>query len=177
MDAWAALVAGSMACLALAGCSSGEDGAGGQSHPGTATGSSPALEGVVLELARTDSGDRHRLDATVRNTGLRIFYYLWVPQCALDPWSEAMAGPAGPVQPREPEAHCLPCGVDALSPGEALTKSYEWDERLWDADDGRMRDAPGDRYTWTVTFRAEPDEDEVCGGDRLVRASVEVKVD
>ena len=169
-------VVAALLVVALAGCSSGDGGAASPSHPGTATGSSPSLEGVVLEVVHTGSADQHRVEATVRNTGLQAFYYLWVPQCALEPWSESMTGPDGPVQPREPEAHCLPCGWDALSPGESLTKSYEWDERLWDADDERMGDAPDGTYTWTVTFHAEPKDQDACGGDRTVSASVRVDV-
>ncbi|HJQ92839.1 MAG TPA: hypothetical protein VJ874_00980 [Candidatus Thermoplasmatota archaeon] len=175
MQVLRALVAGSMACLALAGCSAG-DGAARPSEPTTSTGSSPGLDGVVLEVVRTDSGERHTLDATVRNTGLWSYYFLWVPQCDLHPWSDRMAGPDGPVQPREPGAHCLPCGRDVLSPGESMSRSFGWDERVWDMDQERMRDAPDGRYVWTVSFRAEPDEDDVCGGDRAVSVDVEVEV-
>ncbi|HUR25831.1 MAG TPA: hypothetical protein VM327_07455 [Candidatus Thermoplasmatota archaeon] len=163
--------------LAAAGCATDGDDMSAPSSS-SATGSSPDLDGVVLEIIHTGAGEDHRLDATVRNTGLRIVYFLWVPQCGLEPWHDGMVGPGGKaVQPREPEAHCLPCGWDALSPGESLSKSFEWDERLWDFDEERPYAAPDGRYVWTVTFQAEPDEDDVCGGQRAVSASIELHVD
>jgi hypothetical protein len=170
------LVACLLAGVATAGCSPDEGGAAPTSS--RASGSSADLEGVVLEVVHTASGDDHRLDATVRNTGLRIFYYLWVPRCGLGPWNDAMVGPEGEaVQPREPEVHCLPCGWDALSPGESLSRSFEWDERLWDFDEERSYDAPPGRYVWTVAFYAEPKDADVCGGRHAVGADVEVDVD
>lgn len=173
MRAGLVLMATWLAGLSLAGCSASEDAPSG---PMTSTGSSPGLPGVVLEVVRTDAGDVHRLDATVRNTGLQAFYFLSVPQCDLHPWSDSLAGPDGPVQPREPEAHCLPCGWDALSPGESMSRSFEWDERTWDDSAQRMRDAPAGNYAWTVAFRAEPDEDDACGGDRSVSVEFQVHV-
>lgn len=170
-----AIAAASIACLAAAGCSS-PDGDGGASGPTSVSASSPDLDGVVLEVVRSESGDAHRLDATVRNTGLYAFYFLWVPSCGLEPWTDSLAGPDGPVEPREPVGHCHPCGFDVLSPGESMSRSFEWDERLWDLDEERMRRAPDGRYAWTAAFYAEPDAHDACGGDRSVSARTEVEV-
>jgi hypothetical protein len=167
--------------VVLGGCADG--GRGGGSDPGgnpqcdgaVCSAESEALDGLVLEVVRTDSGRDHRLDATARNTGWEIFWFLWVPQCSLDPWGEEMVGPSGPALPREPGVHCLPCGWDALSPGETMSKSYTWDERVWDVDDGTSRQAPEGRYVWSVHFYAAHSEDQACGSDE--RASVAVWID
>ena len=180
VKAWAAFVL--VMPVALAGCADG--GKDGNPDPGgnpqcagaVCSAESRALDGLVLEVVRTDAGRDHRLEATVRNTGWEIFWYLWVPYCELDPWGEEMVGPSGPVNPHEPEAHCLPCGWDALSPGESLTESFAWDERVWDVDDGTASEAPPGRYVWTVHFYAAHTEDEACGADQGVAVDVWIDV-
>jgi hypothetical protein len=185
MGGWTVLVSTMLlGAAAAAGCAGPTDDAveGCATEPCTSTSApSSVLDGVVLDLVRTDQGRDHRLDATVRNTGSAIFYYLWVPHCGEEPWTDSMAGPDGPVSPREPLAVCQPCGWDALSPGDSLTKTYEWDERVWEDPDfdghGTSRDAPSGHYTWIVRFYAERRSEDACGGDDFVQASTGIDVD
>jgi hypothetical protein len=134
------------------------------------------LPGVEMLLTHRADGRSHEVEATVRNEAAMVYWHLWVPHCALEPWSDQMTGPRGAVQPREPEAHCQPCGTDALAAGEVMRRTFRWDERVWDWDTESMREAPEGAYRWEIRFAAEPDRNAVCGGQRAVRGGLDLVV-
>lgn len=180
---WAALL---LPMVLLGGCA-GDDGAGGPSsstsgappahrEPGSWN-DSPDMPGVRIGVAREDDGRRHTAFVTVENAGRGTYWYLWVPSCGLEPWTERMEGASGPVDPREPQAHCQPCGWDDLEPGARLERAFEWDERIWDGEQGAMRDAPEGRYGWTFTFNAATSPEDACAGKLSAEASLVVQVD
>lgn len=168
-----------VAAVLLAGCASPDEGPSPSPSASSSTGDGSSFSGtpgLEVDVVHRADGRDHTLDAVARNTGAATLWYLWVPQCGLNPWTETMEGPSGRVEPREPEAHCQPCGWDDLQPGESLTYSLAWDERLWDYDAQAMRDAPEGRYRWTLTFGASVDPQQACAPEVVSSDGVSIDV-
>ena len=142
--------------------------------------SSPPGAVIILEVEATHraEGRQHTLDAVARNTGTAAACYLWVPQCALQPWTDRMEGPSGEIQPHEPMGYCQPCGWDRLDPGEAITHTFTWDERVWEGSwgDAQAHDAPAGRYRWTATIHAWAEGGQACIDTLSAEDSVEIDV-
>ena len=93
------------------------------------------------------SGGIAHLEGSANNFGERTYK---VSSICVQPWSEAMQGPSGTAQHRQPVATCAAFGLREFPPGESLPFSATWNGTLW-TEDG-YAPAPAGTYTWSATF-------------------------
>lgn len=72
-------------------------------------------------------------------------------RCA-QPWTEALLGPNGPVQPRRPLASCTAFSLRDMQDNEDISIALEWDGTLWDSGTESYVPAPAGKYVWQATF-------------------------
>lgn len=130
--------------------SSSTYGAGFAPHSEEESAGSADFTGLAVNGRLAGAGDALWIEASA-NKFSPASYRVPDGQC-VQPWTEALLGPNGPVQPRRPVPTCTAFGLRPMQDNEAISIALEWDGTLWDGGQEKYVPAPAGQYVWQATF-------------------------